>query len=228
MHRRLVLSLALALGLAALAAQAAEEPKKTEESDLPRVVVIQDETPLMFGQDKVGQVAEGTVVTLLETKAEWAKVRIPIGPTSWVETWLRLALTVPDSLQDVKVTVAAPKRTNTYENRVVAGMQFLEVKVKFEATDRSPSRLYFRWDDEAAADLYLAYGRDKRILPYGFLRQKPLSARRVFETVEKRQTLLLTQGAPLIETYVFAVPVRAREFDLVLKKKAETLREGRP
>ena len=129
MHRPLAIALALALGLAALGVQAAEEPKKAEEKELPRLVVIQDETALMYGLDKIGQVAEGTVVGLIETKAEWAKVRVPFAPGSWVEGWLRLALTVPDTLRDVQVTLSAPKRAYTYENLVLPGMQFLEIKV---------------------------------------------------------------------------------------------------
>jgi hypothetical protein len=219
------LAVALTLALAPLAARAAEEPKKSEEKELPRLVVIQDDTQLLYGQEKIGQLAEGTVVGLIETKAEWAKVRVPFAQTCWVEGWLRFALTVPDTLRDVQVTLSAPKRAYTYENLVLPGMQFLEVKVKFEATERSPSRVYFRWDDEAKADIALSYGRDKRIAPYGFMRQKPLSARHVFERVEKRQTLILSKDAPLVETYVFAVPVRARDFDLILKDLVQPVRE---
>jgi len=222
---RRCLALALAVALAPLAARAAEEPKKPEEQELPKVVVIQDETSLIYGQEKIGQLAEGTVVGLIETKADWAKVRVPFAPGCWAEGWIRLALTLPDTLRDVQVTLGTPKRSYTYENLVLPGMQFIEVKVKFEATERSPRRVYLRWDDEAKSDIALTYGREKRIAPYGFWLQKPLSARRVFDRVEKRQTLLLAKDAPLIETYVFAVPVRARDLDLILKDVVQPVRE---
>jgi hypothetical protein len=222
MSRRAIFGLALAL--AAAGAMAAQAPKETEEKrDVVRLVVTHDETPLMFGEEKVGELAEGTIAEVIETRGTWVKIRIPFGP-NWVQGWVRQALTALDSLADVKVTLAPARRLHVYQSHTLPGKQFLEVRVKFEATDRSPPRVYFNWPDEASADIYLSYGRDKRIPPYGFMRRKPLSARRIFDSVQKRQVLLLPRGTTVIETYVFAIPIRVRDFDLVLKDKVEQVR----
>lgn len=217
---------ALVFALAAAARAAEPTPGAAEPESRPRLVISHDKTPFMYGKEKIGELAEGTVAEVIETHDEWAKVRVAFG-ANWVDGWIRMALTVPDSLARVKVTIGTARRLHVYENHTLPGMQFLEVRVRFEADEKSPRRVYFRWDDEKSADLYLSYGRDKRILPYGFMRRKPLSARRVFERVEKRQVLLLPVGAKLVNTYVFAIPIRARNFDLVLKDVVQAIKERR-
>jgi len=210
------------LTLAALAGEAPTGgPKKTEpdakKGKVKRVVVAQSKAPLLFGNDIIGELAEGTRLRLLEVREPWSLVRVTLGK-NWFQGWIRTAMTVPDSLAEVNVKVAPATRSFVFENRTApSGYQYLQVRVKFEPTEKSPSRVYFSFADEKTADLYLTYGRANKVLPYGFMRRRPMSKRRIFEAQERRQVLLLKADEPLIETYIFAVPLRARDFDLVLK-----------
>jgi hypothetical protein len=199
-------------------ATGAEAPKKVE-----RLVVIQDKAPLLFGNEIIGELAEGTRLQLVQQVARegatWSLVRATFDK-NWFQGWINGAMTVPDSLADVEVKLAPAKRHYVYENQTLPGTLFLEVQVKFVPTPKSPSRLYFNFADEASADLYLTHGKDRKALPYGFWRPRPGSKRReVFDQKERQQVLLVKAGEPLAETYVFAVPLNAQDFYLVLKEK---------
>jgi len=89
--------------------------------------------------------------------------------------------------------------------------------VRFTPSESSPSRIYFEWADEKTAELYLKHSRDKTLLPYGFLQRQDMTDKRKFETKTKSQVVDLSGGKPVVETYVFAVPARARSFELTLK-----------
>ncbi|HUT32590.1 MAG TPA: hypothetical protein VNE39_03835 [Planctomycetota bacterium] len=217
--------LGLLLWVAALAAGEAAAPDTKEGAPAgPRyAVIIQDRVPVQFEQAQIGELNEGVRVEVRETRDDWCRVRATIGK-NWFEGWVRTAMTAPDSLLDVGVKVAPTWPQDIYRDpvdsrrdHIVPGMQFLEVRVKFEPTEKSPQRVYLQWADGPTADLYLRYGRDGRATPYGFIRRVAGVTRSVFERDEKRQTLLLAPGEAVIEAYVFTVPVRARDFDLVLK-----------
>jgi len=190
------------------------------------LVVTHDKTPLMYGNQKTGQLQEGTRVTLIKAHGEWSLVRITLG-ANWCQGWMRSALLVPDSLADVPLRVGRASRKYTYRRATLPGRDFVEVPVKFEPTAKSPSRVYLHFDNPDTADLYLDVGNDTKVLPYGFMRRRPMSKRRVFDGDEKTQTLLLKPGKPLIETYIFAVPTRVRSFRLVIKDTKHTVRIGR-
>ena len=106
------------------------------------------------------------------------------------------------------------------QGKIEPGKQFLEVRVKLEPTEKSPSRVYFHFEEPQSADLYLRVGLRTKVVPHGFVRKVGGMTRPVFDTKEKRQIILLKPGEPLIETYVFTVPVRSRDFTLVLKDVA--------
>lgn len=194
------------------------------EPPAPRhLVIIQERVPVQFGDNQVGELAEGTRVELHDTREGWCKIRAIFGQ-NWLEGWVRAAFTAPDSLAGVAVRVAPTRPRDVYsdpvdtrKSHILPGQQFLEVKVKFEPSDKTPPRAYVSWANEKTADLYLRYGRDAKLLPYGFLRRVPGMTRPVFELEEKRQTLLLKPNEVLYETYVFAIPIRARDFDFVIK-----------
>jgi len=189
-----------------------------------RLVVIQDKAPLKYEENVVGELAEGTRVVLLEQYKDYSKVRVTSGP-NWFEGWIRTAMTVSDSIADVNVKVQSAVQKYVFENQTLPGSQFIEVKLKFEATEKSPPRLYLGFADEATADLYLSYGRDRKALPYGFwVRSSPTAKSRKFESKEKQQVLLLKAGESLQETYVFVIPLTAKERDLELVVKDKTLK----
>ena len=200
-------------------------PSSPSEPERPSVVT-QNKAALMFSNQQIGQLQEGTRVTLVQSHEGWAFVRATFG-ANWCQGWMRKTLLVPDSLADVGVLVGRATRQLSYDKIILQGSEFVNVPVKFEPTDKSPARVYFRFDDTQTADLYLTHGSDTKVLPYGFLRRRPMSKRRSFETDEKAQTLLLKSGEPRIETYVFAVPTRARAFRLVLKDIERPVRIGR-
>jgi len=214
-----------ALAAAALAAEPAGKASApaAEAPRITHVVVIQDKVPLLFGENQIGELAEGVRLEVREAKEGWTRVRATFG-TTWVEGWIRAAMASPDSMAEVPIKIAPTRPLDLYrdptdarKDHIVAGHQLIEVKVKFEPTAKSPARLYFNWADERSADLYLRFGREGRAVPYGFIRQVEGMTRAAFERDEKRQVLLLKPDQPLVETYVFAVPVRAGEFALILK-----------
>lgn len=210
--------LALCALLAGLAAgtRAAEAPAG-EPKTPSRVVVTSDKTPLMFGNEKIGELAEGTTAELIAAKDNWLNVRLSFAG-SWCQGWVNAALTVPDSLKEVGIAARIASRKDLYEQLHLPGQQFLEVRVKFDPTDKSPKRVYFHWDDPASADVYLIHGRERtKILPFGFMQRKPLSTKTTFERSEKQQILSLTPGQSRVETYIFSVPIPVRRFGLVLK-----------
>ncbi|MFC1805964.1 hypothetical protein ACFL09_03190, partial [Planctomycetota bacterium] len=179
-------------------------------------VVTGRKAPLRYGDEAIGELPEATRVTVLREAGEWALVRATFGK-AWVQGWISTALIAPDSLAKVDVKIGRTAKEYSFERKSLPGYQFLIVRVQFEAKEGAPSRLYFEFKDAETADLYLVHSRDKKVVPYGFMLQEPMSAKRTFETAEKRQALELKPGKPLIETYVFAVPPRARTFELVLK-----------
>ncbi|MBM4042396.1 MAG: SH3 domain-containing protein [Planctomycetes bacterium] len=210
--------------LSATAALAAEPGTKEGTPAKSRfAVIIQDRVPVQFEQTQIGELNEGVRVEIRESRDDWCRVRALFGK-SWFEGWVRLAMTTPDSLVDTPVKALHERPTDVYRDPfdtrreyIIPGMQFLEVRVKFEPDEKSPTRVYFDWSDEKTADLCLRYGRDSRAIPYGFIKRVPGLTRATFERDEKRHTLILTPGEAAIETYVFAVPVRARDFDLALR-----------
>jgi len=219
-HRGIALGLWLSatVVLAGEATRATAEPPGEGEATPPKeifLVVVQDKAPLMIGEEQVGELAEGTRVRLRQTVKGWSLVRAVFG-TNWFEAWVRAAMMAPDSLADVDIKVAPTRPTDVYRDQIVPGRQFLEVRVRFEPTEASPPRAFFRFDDEKAADVFLMCGRIKE-LPYGFVRQVEGLTRPAFERQEKRQTLIFKPGEPQVETYVFSVPLRTRDFVLTLK-----------
>jgi hypothetical protein len=212
--------LAAAVALAGAAKGKGPEPKKkapgAEPAKPSHVVVIHDRAPVMFQNHKIGEVVAGQRLLLRESRQGWSLVRVGFGP-NWFEGWVRSAMVAPDSLANVDIKLATSRPIDVYRDKIVPGRQFLEVRVKFQPTKKSPPRIYFTFEDRETADLYLTYGRDHKELPYGFVRQIKGMTRPVFELEQKRQTLILKPGEDLIETYVFTVPLRSRGFDLVLK-----------
>ncbi|MBM4031876.1 MAG: hypothetical protein FJ291_08840 [Planctomycetes bacterium] len=218
-------------GLWLVAAEALAGEPAAKGDTTPRatryLVITQDRVPLQFEENQIGELNEGLRVELRDTAGDWCRVRASFGQ-NWFEGWIRKAMTAPDSLLDVPIKVAPARLTDIYRDpvdsrrdHILPGQQFLEVRVKFEPGDKSPAKVFFNWADERNADLYIRYGREAKAVPYGFIRQVQGMTRPVFERDEKRQAILLTPGAKdLIETYVFAVPARARDFDLVLKDVA--------
>ena len=223
MNRRALV--ALLVGLAAARALAGQTPPP-EKQQAPRVVIISDKTPLMFGNEKVGELAEGTTAELLKTDKDWSSIRVAFGG-SWCVGWVRTALTVPDSLAAVTLAARVADRQVFLGDMNIPERQFLTVRVKFEATDKSPSRIYFHWDDFATADVHLLYRHGKKtqkILPFGFMRRKALSTKTTLERVAKEHRLTLGQGQSRVEVFIFSVPIAARRFQLVLKDVARPLR----
>lgn len=217
------------------ATRAAEEPAANAGDAPPapgaaQLTVIRDATPVMFGSQKIGELAEGTKLKRLQVLKTWSKVRITFGK-NWVEGWVSTSATVPDSLKGVTIDVRSSPRRDTLGSYRVPGKQFVEVRVRLRATDKGPSRVYFQWADEETADLYLKYrrrGREWRILPYGFWRAKPgktlTYSRRAkrfvdatLERVEKSQTLSLKPDSELVVGYIFSVPIEVRTLDIRLK-----------
>jgi len=222
----------LALLVPALGAAAEEEPAAQPKGP-HYVVIVQDRVPLQFQQAQIGELNEGLRVEVREERADWLRVRAMFGP-NWFEGWIRKAMTAPDSLLDVPLKLAPTRPMDVYRDpfnprrdHIVPGKQLLEVRVKFEPTEKSPRRVYFSWADERSADLYLRYGRNGKAVPYGFVRRIPGMTRAVFERNEKKHTLILTPGEPLIEIYVFVVPPRMRDFALVLKDVTKRVPLGR-
>lgn len=213
-----------AVGLGAEPAEKGDAEKGAGEPvGVRHVVIIQDRVPLQFGDSQIGELCEGLRGEIREVRDDWCRVRVNFGQ-NWFEGWVRQAVTAPDSLLELPLKVAPTRPLDVYrdpvENRrdyILPGMQFLEVRVKFDPTEKSPRRVYFSWTDEGSADVYVRYSRESKALPYGFIRRVQGMTRAAFDRDEKRQTLILAPGESVIETYVFAVPVRAREFDLVLK-----------
>ncbi|MFP4058292.1 MAG: hypothetical protein ACLF0G_15600 [Candidatus Brocadiia bacterium] len=210
------------LGLVLWCAASAATSGESTGPDAPaeqaeHLVILQDKTPVLYNQMTIGQLAEGTRVRLLESDRGYAHVRASFGD-SWFQGWVRQALTAVDSLENVDVQVGHATRGYIYQGVTApSGLQFLEVRVRLTATDEGPPRVYFHLAEGPEVDLYLVYGRDQKAYVYGFMRRLPMSKRRVFETTQKQQTLLLKPGETLEETYVFPVPVRATKFHLVLK-----------
>lgn len=228
--RLLACSLGLGLWALAAAALAAEPAGKAagpaaEAPKITHVVVTQDKAPLLFGDNQIGELAEGVRLEIRETRDTWARVRATFGST-WIEGWVRLAMTSPDSMAEVPIKIAPTGPLSGYTppgerlRPAESGRQFIEVTAKLEPTAKSPARLYFNWADERSTDLYLRYvseSRPGKALPFGFVRQVEGMTRPAFDREEKRQVLLLKPDKPLIETYVFVVPAHATEFVLVLK-----------
>jgi len=244
MDRRAVLGLAVAL--CAVIGLAGQPP--AGKPGPSRLIIAVDKAPLMFGREKFGELAEGTPAKRVQTADKWIMVRVDFG-RNWIQGWVRSDFTAVDTLAGVKVTFGAARRGELYANQTVLGKEFLQVRVKFEAGKDGPSVLFFDWQDEEKANLYLSYGTDKRIPPYGFHCPKsgfkpdvrfraaaggPLSlppkaklgsARYVVDRVRKQQTLVLKPGEALIQAYVFSVPVRVKQFDIVLNDVAKALKQ---
>ncbi len=213
---------------AAVAAEPADKAGTKEGGPAkPRfAVIVQDRVPLQFEQTQIGELNEGVRVEIRETRDDWCRVRALFGK-SWFEGWVRLAMTTPDSLVDTPVKAVHEKPADVYRDPfdtrreyIIPGMQLIEVRVKFEPGEKSPSRVYFDWSDEPTASLCLRYardGKDGRAVPYAFIKRVSGMTRATFERDEKKQTILLTPGESVVETYLFTVPVRARDFDLALK-----------
>lgn len=225
---------AVALALSAVAALAGEPaPKPTTAAEPPapapttptggRYIVVQDKTPLMFGTEQIGLLAEGTRVKLVRGAATWSQVRASFG-TAWVQGWVRTPLIEPDSLEKVGVRIGKASLQYSYQRKALPGLQFLIVPVQFAAQEGGPTRLYFDFADVDASDVTLVHSRDKKVLPYGYLRPKPLSDQRELETKDKRQILALKPDKPVVETYIFTVPARARGFVLLLKDTKHPIR----
>jgi len=211
---------------AALAAAGAAEPRPSTATPpavapaAPAIsyVVAHTKIELRYGNDQIGELPEGTHVTVLREAGEWALVRADFGD-AWISGWVRAALLAPDSLAKVEIEIARPELVYSYERRTLPGYQFLILRVRYSATKESPRRVYLDWSDEATANIYVVYNRDRKALPYGYMRREPEpgTARRTFDAVAKEQALELEPGKPTVETYVFSVPQRARGFELVLK-----------
>lgn len=186
-------------------------------------VVAELKIPLRYGNDQIGELPEGTELQLIRKAGQWVQVRVEFGD-AWVTGWVNAALIAPDSLKAVGIDVGRGTQQHSFERRSLPGFQFLIVPVRFTPGRESPSRVYLRWGEVATADIYVVHSRDKRVAPYGYLRRKDMSEQRTFETEEKRQILNLTPGQPRVETYVFAVPTRARRFLLAIKDVRQPVR----
>ncbi len=209
--------------VAALAAQPATKGK--DEPEGPRfVVIIQDRVPVLFGEHQIGELREGIRAEIRDTREDWCRVRVNFNET-WFEGWIRKAMTTPDTLAGVPIKLdrTAPQYNYTEPGErarpipAPSGQQFLEVRVKFEPTEKSPQRVYLSWADKHTADVALRYGREGKSVPWAFLRRVQGVPRTVLERDEKREVLVFNPGEALYETFVFLVPLGAAEFDLVLK-----------
>ena len=208
-----------------VAAALARAGEATSAKGPSRAVVIQDKTPVLFQDNQIGELAEGTRLEVRQRYADWAMVRAQFG-ANWFMGWVRVSAIAPDSLANVDIKVARTAPTSGYrrpdDRRLIIpppGNQFLVVKVKFEPQEGCAPKVYFDFADPLTADLYLRYGRGKA-LPYAFIRKVEGITRPAFEQTEKRQTLVLTPGQSFIETYIFVVPPRLRAATLVLKDRS--------
>ena len=179
-------------------------------------VVVQPKAALQYGGEQIGELPEATRVLVLRKAGQWTQVRADFGD-AWVVGWVSSSAIEPDSLRSVGIEVGRATREYSFERRSLPGLQFLVVRVRFTAQAGGPSRVYLGFAEAETADLYVVHSRDKKVAPYGFMVQEPMSEKRTFETTRKRQVLELKGGKPLVETYVFAVPPRARSFELVVK-----------
>lgn len=229
------------------AAKAAPTPGEEAPKKGARLVVAVDKAPLEFGKEVIGELAEGTRLELKEQVKEppYSKVRVAFGTTdkpNWVEGWIRTAMTLPDSLEDVGIKVASAKLDVDFHGMTLpGGQQFLEVAIDFQVTEKSPPCLYFNFADEATADLYLVYGRKKKALPYGFALGKPGAKKQELNTADKQQILRLravegktepktekkaeAKGDIKSVVYVFVLPYTVHasdlpEMELTVKDKA--------
>lgn len=197
-------------------------------------VVAVESAPLHFEEGVViGELAEGTRLQVLQHDEHWSLVRVSYG-ASWVEGLIRSEMIVPDSLADIEVKLASGSLGFVYDNRTSpAGTRFLIVSLKMEASERCPRRLYLGFADEASADVYVTYGRQRKALPYGFWRDKPMSKRQEFVLAEqaqdRKQVLFPKSGEPLLVTYVFLVPatLSVSQIELVIKGKVLRLETKR-
>lgn len=212
-------ALSLALSVRALAAEEATPVPKTK-----RYVITQDETPLMFGNEIIGRLFEGTRVEVLKTHEAYMHVRATFEK-NWVQGWIRDTYAVPDSLGSVDVLVGTGSLKYAHEGAPApAGMQYLEVHIRLTGKEGCPPRLYFDLSDGATADVFMAYGRENKASVYGFMRPRPGSKTRFFEKELKSQIILLKEGVMLEETYVFIVPARATKFELRYKDQTHPIR----
>jgi len=191
-------------------------PAPSPEVEPKVYVVAHRKAALHYGKDQIGELPEATRVKVVRKAGEWSQVRAEFGD-AWIVGWVSSRLIEPDSLAKVDVKIGRTAREYSFERRTLPGFQFLIIRVQFAAREGGPSRVYLEFGDLETADLYLVHSRDKRVLPHGFMRREPMSERRTFETAEKRQILELKPGKPLVETYVFAIPQRAKGLVLVLK-----------
>ena len=102
--------LSLVVCVAAALAQAGETPA---EKGPTRVVVVQDKTPVLFEQNQIGELAEGTRLEVRQRYAGWVMVRAQLGP-NWFIGWVREAAVAPDSLANVDIKVAPTRPTTAY------------------------------------------------------------------------------------------------------------------
>ena len=212
----------LVVWVAAALAPAGEAPAQKGPK---RVVVVQDKTPVLFEQNQIGELAEGTRLEVRQRYAGWVMVRAQFGP-NWFMGWVREAAVAPDSLANVDIKVAPTRPTTAYRRpdtrRLItppAGNDFLEVRVKFEPREGCAPKAYFDFHDPDTADLYVRY-RGGKATPYAFIRKVEGITLPTFEQEEKRQTLILEPGKSFIHTYLFVVPPRIRSATLVLKDRS--------
>jgi len=216
-----VLTALLLAGLASAAVAGAAAPAPAPAAK--RLVVIEDDTRLMFGDEIIGRLAEGTRLDLVKSHEDYALVRATFGK-NWVQGWVRSSFTVPDSLDKIDVKVGQGVLNYAYGGAPApAGNQFLEVHIRFTGAEGAPPRVYLDFA-ESAKDLVVSYGRESKALVYGFMRRRPGSKQRFFEKTEKSQIVLLKPGEMLEETYIFVVPSRATRFELILKGKPQLIR----
>jgi hypothetical protein len=209
----------LALSVSVEAAEdAADKPKAK------RYVITQDDTPLMFGNEIIGRLFEGTRVEVLKSHEIYLHVRATFDK-NWVQGWIRETYAVPDTLADVDVLVGTGSLKYAYEGAPApAGMQFLEVRLRLTGKENCPPRLYVDLSDGPTADVFVTYGREGKSPVYGFMRRRPGSRTRFFEKDLKSQIILLKAGVMLEESYVFTVPARATRFELRYKDQTHPIR----
>ena len=203
-------------GAAAAKPSTATPPAASPELESKVYVVAHRKAALHYGKEQIGELPEATRVKVVREAGEWTQVRADFG-NAWIVGWVSSKLIEPDSLAKVDVKIGRTALEYSFERRTLPGFQFLIIRVQFGASEGGPSRVYLEFGNLETADLYVVHSRDKKVLPHGFMRREPMSERRTFETAEKRQILEFQPGKPLVETYVFAVPQRARGFVLVLK-----------
>jgi len=215
--------LSLVVCVAAALAQAGETPA---EKGPTRVVVVQDKTPVLFEQNQIGELAEGTRLEVRQRYAGWVMVRAQLGP-NWFIGWVREAAVAPDSLANVDIKIAPARPTTAYRRpdtrRLITpppGNDFLEVRVKFEPREGCPTKVFLDFTDPGTADFYLRFGTGRKALPYAFIRKVEGITLPTFEQQDKRQTLILEPGKSFIHTYLFVVPPRIRTATLVLKDRS--------